>query len=162
MDEPTRSLDPAGARELRRFIRQTLVEKLGRTVLLVTHNLEEAETLCDRVAIMDRGRIVACGPVTEIKRRIPVRSRYHLRVQHLRPHDLDSLKAIPGVVQAAWDAGVLHCVELDLVLSDENEALPLVMRFIVANGGQVQHCHAQLLSLEEAFVFLTRGEQDGA
>lgn len=67
MDEPTRSLDPVSARELRIFIRETLVERLGRTVVLVTHRLEEAQELCDRVAIMNHGRIIACGPVAEIK-----------------------------------------------------------------------------------------------
>jgi len=70
MDEPTRSLDPINARALRRFIRQTLVDRLGCTVVLVTHHLDEAATLCDRLAIMHRGRIIACGSVAEIGQRV--------------------------------------------------------------------------------------------
>lgn len=162
MDEPTRSLDPTGARELRHFIRQTLVGQLGCTVLLVTHNLEEAETLCDRVAIMDRGRVIACGPVTEIKRCIPAHSKYHLRVRHVPPQALDSLQAIPGVVQATWAANGSGSTSVDLVLGDEQETLPVVMRLMMSNGGQIQHCHAQGLSLEEAFVHLTTGDAGGA
>jgi ABC-2 type transport system ATP-binding protein len=160
MDEPTRSLDPVSAHDLRAFIRETLVEKLGRTVVLVTHRLEEAEELCDRVAIMDHGRIIACGSVVEIKQRIPVRQRYHLHVQHLPPKALDGLRALPGVVQLQWAAGNPHGLDLELVMADEREILPLVMRFIVSHGGDVQCCQAQDLSLEEAFVHLVRGGQD--
>lgn len=161
MDEPTRSLDPVIARDLRAFIRQTLVEKLGRTVVLVTHRLEEAEELCDRVAIMNRGRIVACGPVAEIKRHIPAQQKYHLHVQHLPAQALHGLRTIPGVVQAQWTTGNPEGLDLALVLADEKEALPLVMRFVVSHGGDVQHCQAQGLSLEEAFVHLVGGTQDG-
>jgi ABC-2 type transport system ATP-binding protein len=161
MDEPTRSLDPVIARNLRTFIRETLVEELGRTVVLVTHRLEEAEELCERVAIMDHGRVIACGPVAEIKKRIPVRQRYHLHVQHLPPKTLDGLRAIPSVLQLQWAATNPHGLDLELVLADEKEALPLVIRFIVSHGGDIQHCQAQGLSLEEAFVHLVKGDKDG-
>lgn len=56
-DEPTRSLDPEAQREFHRLLRHTLVDALGKTVLLVTHNLREAETTCDRVALLREGRI---------------------------------------------------------------------------------------------------------
>lgn len=159
MDEPTRSLDPVIARDLRTFIRQVLVEKLGRTVVLVTHRLEEAEQLCDRVAIMNHGRIVACGPVAEIKQRIPVRQQYHIEVHRLPSEALDDLKAIPGVMQLRWEAGNPGGLHLELVLADEKQTLPLLMRFIVSNGGDVQRCYARNLSLEEAFVHLVEGEK---
>jgi ABC-2 type transport system ATP-binding protein len=161
MDEPTRSLDPVIARNLRTFIRETLVEELGRTVVLVTHRLEEAEELCERVAIMNHGRIIACGPVAEIKKRIPVRLKYHLHVPHLPPKAFDGLRAIPGVVQLHWAAGNPHGLDLELVLADEKKTLPLVIRFIVSHGGDIQHCQAQGLSLEEAFVHLVKGDKDG-
>jgi len=161
MDEPTRGLDPVSARDLRSFIRQTLVEQLGHTVVLVTHRLDEAEELCDRVAIMNHGRIIACGPVAEVKKRIPARQRYGLRVQHLPPQALDGLRALPGVVQLQGATGNPHGANLELVLTDENEALPSVMRLIVSGGGEIQHCQAQGLSLEEAFVHLVMGDEDG-
>jgi len=68
LDEPTRSLDPLLQHEICRFLRDTLVEKLGKTVLLVTHNLAEAEDVCDRVAIMREGMIVSVGTPAEIRR----------------------------------------------------------------------------------------------
>ncbi len=60
-DEPTRSLDPAGAAWWRTYVRQELVQRSGCCVLLATHNLSEAEEVCDRVAILDRGELKAAG-----------------------------------------------------------------------------------------------------
>ena len=154
MDEPTRSLDPVIARDLRTFIRETLVDKLGRTVVLVTHRLEEAEELCDRVAIMNHGRIIACGPVAEIKQHIPARQKVHLHVRHLPAQALGGLGMLPGVAQLQWSTGNPSGMDLALVLANEKETLPPVMHFIVARGGDIQHCHVQTLSLEEAFVHL--------
>jgi ABC-2 type transport system ATP-binding protein len=65
LDEPTKSLDPGAAAELRHFLRATLADRLGRTILLATHSLEEARECCDRVVIMDRGRIALQGSWAE-------------------------------------------------------------------------------------------------
>lgn len=67
MDEPTRSLDPGTAWKLREFIKDKLVHQQGKTILFATHNLEEAEYLADRLAIMDEGKIRACGITEEIR-----------------------------------------------------------------------------------------------
>lgn len=67
LDEPTKSLDPGAAAQFRRFLRSTLAEKLGKTVLLVTHSLEETCECCDRVAIMDQGRIAFQGTGPEVR-----------------------------------------------------------------------------------------------
>jgi len=68
MDEITKSLDPGGARELRRFIREELVQNQKKTVFFSTHQLHEAEELADRIAFMSRGRIVNTGTIHELKR----------------------------------------------------------------------------------------------
>src|SRR5687767_216440 len=68
LDEPTRSLDPISARALRVFLRDELVARQGCTVLLATHSAEEAFGLCDRVAVLDRGRLLATGPVEQLAR----------------------------------------------------------------------------------------------
>lgn len=156
MDEPTRSLDPVSARELRDFVRRTLVEKMGRTVLLVTHRLEEAESLCDRVAIMNHGRIVACGPVTDIKRRVAARRRYRLQVSRLPAAALNELRALPGVADVQARNGTPDTVNLALTLADEARALPPALRYIVAHGADILRCETEPVSLEEAFVHLVQ------
>ena len=67
LDEPTRSLDPVLQGEIRKFLRERVVGELGKTVLLVTHSLLEAEQVCDRLAILHRGQIVSIGTPEEIK-----------------------------------------------------------------------------------------------
>jgi len=68
MDEPTIRLDPIGAEEIRNFIKETLNRGLGKTVLFATHYLEEARRLCDRVAILRKGRVVAEGSPADLLR----------------------------------------------------------------------------------------------
>jgi ABC-2 type transport system ATP-binding protein len=159
MDEPTRSLDPVIARELRRFIRHVLVNQLKRTVVLVTHRLEEAEEICDTVAIMNRGRLIAQGPVSKVKQHINMQQHYLLQVQDVSNAIIDSLRTIPGVVRltcADNDSGKL---DLELFLNDASNTLPLVMRSLVSAGGAIQHCQAIEPSLEEAFVHLIKEDR---
>ena len=70
MDEPTKSLDPLAAKSLRDFIKEKLVKERGKTVFFSTHNLFEAVNLADRIAIMHRGQIMACGTLTELRDKI--------------------------------------------------------------------------------------------
>jgi ABC-2 type transport system ATP-binding protein len=67
MDEPTRSLDPGSAQGLREFIKEEIVKERGKTIFISTHNLEEAEELCDRVAIFDDGKIKVVGTPADLK-----------------------------------------------------------------------------------------------
>lgn len=68
LDEPTRSLDPLGARAFREFLRTEMGERLGCTILLATHDTEEATELCDRVGMLHEGRLLAVGTVEELGR----------------------------------------------------------------------------------------------
>lgn len=77
LDEPTRSLDPLGARRFREFLRDEIVARQRCTVLIATHRAEEALELCDRIAILDRGVVRAVGTPTELASRI-VGERYYL------------------------------------------------------------------------------------
>jgi ABC-2 type transport system ATP-binding protein len=71
MDEPTRSLDPGAANDLRRFIKEEIVKEKGKTIFISTHQLDEAEELCDRLAVLDEGRIKASGRPDELKSGLP-------------------------------------------------------------------------------------------
>lgn len=67
MDEPTKALDPGAAHTLREFIKERIVKEQGKTVFLSTHHLGEAEQLCDRITIIDEGKIKAIGTIEELK-----------------------------------------------------------------------------------------------
>src|SRR5659263_39863 len=67
LDEPTKNVDAVTSADLKRLIRDELSGKSGRTVVLATHRMEEAEELCDRIAILRRGSVVFCGTVSELR-----------------------------------------------------------------------------------------------
>ena len=69
LDEPTRALDPISAQEFRQFLRSELVDQQRCTILLATHNADEALGFCDRVVVLNRGRVLATGTATELKAR---------------------------------------------------------------------------------------------
>jgi len=77
LDEPTRALDPISAQEFRQFLRTELVDRQRCTILLATHNADEALGFCDRVVVLDRGRVLATGTATELKARF---SEEHYRI----------------------------------------------------------------------------------
>lgn len=77
LDEPTRALDPVTAVDLRRFLRAELIERHGCTIVVATHNADEAFDFCDRVAVLHRGRILATGPAVDLARRVG-EERYRL------------------------------------------------------------------------------------
>jgi ABC-2 type transport system ATP-binding protein len=79
LDEPTRSLDPVSARDFRKFLREEIVGRQGCTVLLATHDADEAFELCDRLAVLDRGAVVARGTAAELGR-LAGENRYRLLV----------------------------------------------------------------------------------
>jgi ABC-2 type transport system ATP-binding protein len=95
-DEPTRAVDPVHAEDLRNLIRRQLVEKAGKTVILATNLLEEAWAVCDRVAVVNKGRIVAMGPPRELDREIGAVARYRVTVDEVDEDLLARTRTVPG------------------------------------------------------------------
>src|SRR3954462_1931985 len=78
LDEPNLGLDVPSARAIRSFIKEWMKERPERTLLLTTHYMAEADELCDRLAIIDRGKVLACDTPTALKRRVQTHALYHL------------------------------------------------------------------------------------
>ncbi|MYD36226.1 MAG: ABC transporter ATP-binding protein [Dehalococcoidia bacterium] len=95
LDEPTMGLDPSGAQELRALIPE-LAEQ-GKTILLTTHYMSEADLLCDQVVIIDKGSVVAAGTPSDIKRTFSRVAALDIRVNPGRADDVEQLTAIAGV-----------------------------------------------------------------
>jgi len=154
MDEPTRSLDPISAQRLRAFIRGQLVDAMGRTVVLVTQRLEEAEELCDRIAVMNRGRIVACGTTAELKNSIRAERLYEVEIGDLPLRSLEGLHSVPGVVSFTHVPTSAAGTMLKVALDGDEHALSGLLSFILDSGGNILSCRLCELSLEETFVDL--------
>ncbi|MEU9135264.1 ABC transporter ATP-binding protein [Streptomyces sp. NPDC048404] len=147
LDEPTNGLDPLAARQLRELIRRLAGE--GRTVLLATHDLAEAEALCDRVTMINHGRVVAAEAPRTLARLVSHRER--VRVRAGEPL-LDLVRALPGVLgtEPADDGTTLVTVE-------NKEAVGRVLAFVVERG--VTEVRTELPGLEEVYLHLVhRGE----
>src|SRR6266850_429353 len=102
LDEPTLGMDVNAARALRAYIARWVRDRAGRTVLLTTHYMAEAEELCDRIAIIDRGHVVACDSVPGLRRQVQGGQHVELEVR-ASDGSLPDLAALAGV-QAAWGA----------------------------------------------------------
>jgi ABC-2 type transport system ATP-binding protein len=166
LDEPTLGLDVAAARAVRELVLAWKAAVPGRTVLLTTHYMQEADELCDRIAIVDHGRILALGSPDELKRRVQRESVFRLELDRL-DGGVGVLRRLPGVVSAAQAAGdqaegrgEKRTVEVNLVLVDDG-ALGGVVGALGGLGAQILALRKSEPSLEDVFVELVgRGFDD--
>jgi ABC-2 type transport system ATP-binding protein len=139
LDEPTLGLDVQTARTLRGFIKDWVDKRPDKTVLLTTHYMYEADQLCDRVAVIHDGRILACDTPGNLKRSLQQEVIFRLQVTAIaNPEKL--FQHLRGV-QRFSHAEVNGRTELHFILEDEN-ALPPILTAI-------QHSHGELISLEK-------------
>jgi ABC-2 type transport system ATP-binding protein len=156
LDEPTVGLDPDGAREVRDFIRRELLGRAGTSGILTTHRMPEAEALCNRIAIMHHGRIVACGTPEDLKRLAGERSVLEIRAGPVGPLALAAVRALPGVRAAvAAPAGDESVEDVLRVHCADPAAVASVAAALRTQGVEVKRVEAAEPTLEDAFIALT-------
>jgi ABC-2 type transport system ATP-binding protein len=143
MDEPTRSLDPASAMSLRAFVRDRLQRRDGKTILLATHNLREAESLCDRVAILVKGKVRQTGTVSEVRRWGVDERRFRLELARW-PEDMDGPFRVLSTETAEGATRVTLAVSGSARLDD-------LLRALLARGVAIHACDRVEPDLEDAF-----------
>jgi len=152
LDEPTVGLDPQAARHMRQLIQA--LRAAGRTVLLTTHYMEEADQLCDRIAIIDGGRIAALGTPPELKRRILAEQvvRLEVSVEGDESALISSLSRRGQVVRHARENGLLavtvHC-------DSARDFVPAAFDVSRAEGCSIRHVEVVPVTLEDVFIELT-------
>lgn len=150
LDEPTSGLDPEAAVQVRELIAEVR-EKEGATVFICTHNLDEAQRLCDRLLIMRQGSSLAQGTLSELRRLIS--PGFWLEVHFFTP-----LANMSQVITDMKLPGVLHAVtesELQVrVQVASEETIPGVISYLVRSGGQILKVQPQEISLEEVYLTL--------
>ncbi len=156
MDEPTRSLDPLATARLHDLVRR-LVQDEGMTVLLTTHNLGEAESLCDRVALMHRGQIRACDAPDQLRRELWPGDRYCLRVDRAPDAAGVNLEALASELEArpAGDG----TTELHFRVDGDSGALTAVLDALRAAGITILSVRSELPTLEEVFAHYAEPEE---
>jgi ABC-2 type transport system ATP-binding protein len=145
-DEPTAGLDPQVRREIYDIIEELRREK--KTILLTTHYIEEAERLCDRVAIVDHGKIIALGTPRELKQRSGDTTRLEVRLA--KPESEEALKSLDGVVDCRSFDGtfILHCQR-------PPQAIVALVKHLEAEGNELVSLEISTPSLEDVFIELT-------
>jgi len=146
LDEPAKGLDPPSVKQLHHLIRAELTTRQGITVFLTTHWLEEAEALCDRLAIMHQGRIQACGTMDDLRGLLGLSARYVLRVRGLSPAlgaDL-ARYALPASPDGP-----------DFALPNDQEVLNWALDAVRAAGGHIAALSLEKVPLDEMFTRLT-------
>ena len=159
LDEPTLGLDVTAARSIRQFVRQWMKEDGRRTMLLTTHYMAEADELCDRLAIVDRGKVLACDTPANLKRRVQERPMFELS---LAPgaNGVAELNGLPGVHQATRTE-TPTTIELKVSL-DEEPAIGGVVQKIAGGGGRILNLKKVEPTLEDVFIELVGHRIDDA
>jgi ABC-2 type transport system ATP-binding protein len=150
MDEPTRSLDPTTTEHLHHFIAEELIRREGMTVFLTTHRLDEAEKLCRRVAIMDRGRIRACGRLAELRASLGPQTRYRLRLHGLSEGSAEVIRTALGE-KAALTSDRQGAIFLTLETTSGEEALARAIGLVYRLGAEVREVTQEEMPLAEVF-----------
>ena len=135
LDEPTIGLDPQSARNLRELILDVKAE--GRTVLLTTHYLEEADLLCDHIGIVDAGRIIALDTPANLKRSVRQVDVVALELTGFTPALTAELRALPGIQEVALHDG--EVTTLHLHTADGRGALPGLIDLLTGRGCRLRH-----------------------
>jgi len=160
LDEPTLGLDVQISREVRKLIKTWVKENKEKAILLTTHYMAEADELCDRVAIIDNGKVLACDSPLNLKKSLKQDAVFHIEV-NLMLNDLEKFNTIPGVKNFAYEHRT-HTGRTELRFILENDSyISEVTETINHNGPQILRLSKAEPSLEDVFVSLCgRGLED--
>jgi len=152
LDEPTLGLDVGASREVRGMIRQWLDENGSRTLLLTTHYMVEADELCDRVAIINQGRVLACDTPSALKQRLQKDALFEIETSPLNGLSVTKLETQPGVrtVTCQEEDG---SARLSFILKEE-AVLAVVINTLTAAGVKIMRLTKHEPTLEDVFVEL--------
>ena len=150
LDEPTVGVDPQSRNAI--FDNLEALKKRGKTLLYTTHYMEEAERLCDRLVIIDHGKIIADDTLQGLHRLLPVRNLLTVELENGRVDGLraDDLRALPGVESAEINAATVRIGVRDLAMDS-----PVILRWLVDRGHRFDHVASERASLEAVFLTLT-------
>jgi ABC-2 type transport system ATP-binding protein len=149
LDEPTTGLDPQARRQLWELIEE--FKLAGRTIVLTTHYMDEAERLCDRVAIMDNGRVIALGTPRELIASIGVEHVVEFSTAGAaQPLELATLESLEGVREVKAAAGAV-----EMQVGELHQAVPALLSELGRQNIRLTQLRTHSATLEDVFVTLT-------
>lgn len=160
LDEPTVGLDPRQVAEIRGLIKELAGQ---HTIVLSTHILPEVQASCERIIIINRGRIVAEDSLTGLERRMVSSTRVHLRVRQANAELIAAMRAVPGVAAVESGAAVSGEQALTVDTDGSAEMTERLAAIVVGKGAGLRELRSESFDLENVFLKLTSSEeQQGA
>ncbi len=150
LDEPTLGLDVGASRDIRTFVRAWMAGRSDRTLLITTHYMAEADELCDRIAIINAGKVMACDTPSALKRNLQTEAVYELEVTPLKPGSDGALQSLPGV-RNLTHTPLDGKASLQVILSGD-DALGGLITGVGAHGGSLLNLQKREPTLEDVFV----------
>jgi ABC-2 type transport system ATP-binding protein len=151
LDEPASGLDPRARIEMMAILQE--LQRLGKTIIISSHILSELETLCNRVAIIEKGKLIYTGPVQGVRDQMASGRVVWVRVASETDHAVGLLKARPEVTQVELADG-----RLKVTLAAHDTDHSLVATVLVQGGAKLIELREDELGLEEVFLRVTKGE----
>jgi ABC-2 type transport system ATP-binding protein len=149
LDEPTVGVDPQSRNQI--FSSLEELKRQGKTLVYTTHYMEEAERLCDRIIIIDHGKVIANDTLDAVRRMVPSVNVLEIGVENPgRDGWLDGLRTVDGVSAAVWDGSTLQVTVRDLL-----ESSPRVIVWLRERNYRCSHLTSQRADLETVFLSLT-------
>jgi ABC-2 type transport system ATP-binding protein len=150
LDEPTSGLDVQSTRAIHELIRH--LNQQGTTVFLTTHRMEEAQSLCTRIAIINRGRLATVDTPTKLRRTLQQLQAVEVQIDGLTKAEEEALQALPTVVRALRRGSALR-----LYTPEPVETIRELLRYADEHGKKIAALETLQPSLEEVFLYLTEG-----
>jgi ABC-2 type transport system ATP-binding protein len=148
LDEPTVGVDPQSRNAI--FENLEALRKRGKTLIYTTHYMEEAERLCDRIVIIDHGKVIADDTLQGLHKMLPVTNVIVIKLDHADGFKPEQMLALSEVKSAALEQGTLRVGVHDL-----SRGAPGILRWLAENGHSYHHVSSEQPNLETVFLTLT-------
>ena len=150
LDEPASGLDPRARIEIRELLRE--LKRMGKTIMISSHILSELEEICDRVGIIEQGRLVFSGTMEEIRQRMGVQSKVRVRVGGGREKAVELLSGLPQIQEVKVTGAYIA-----VTFQDEQNTEGLIARTLVHGDIDIVSIEPEQVKLDDAFLRLTKG-----
>lgn len=149
MDEPTRSLDPVAASDLQKFAKTELAGKRKKTILWCTHNLKEAEDVCDTLAVIHKGTVMATGSLKQMQSFMEGKNLYHLRIATKSYDAFQKTGISPSSI-------IQNNGMMELEVKEKEENIPALLNRLVQDNITIYACNRKEIPLEDIFEKLIK------
>lgn len=163
LDEPTAGLDVKTSRKIMQLLRRINQEQ-EKTILLTTHYLHEADKLCDRVAIINKGKIMSCASPRIVKESVMGSDSFEISFTYLASNIFEALSKTSGLIK--WERvtndTILRYCTLRCHIVRAESTLPAIIETILKNGGKIRNLVRQEHSLEDAYMSIIESQEETA